>query len=299
MTKPKVDMSWMEVMQRVGTVRLRCESALHKQRPLRYYGVPRGGAVVAGLTGNPVDSPNEADVIVDDIVDSGRTRDRWESLYPGKPFHALVDKSASTLDAKLGWVSFPWEHADQDADAEDSVVRLLQHLGEDPARPGLVDTPRRVVKAWRELTAGYSQDPKAVLGRTFPSDGYDEMVVSRAIDFHSTCEHHMLPFFGQAHVGYIPGPDRTIVGLSKLARVVDVFARRLQVQERLTRQVADAIQSALAPVGVGVVVEAQHMCMACRGVRKANSSMVTSCLLGAFRAPETRAEFMRLIGGVK
>ena len=175
------------------------------------------------------------------------------------------------------------------------VEGILHGIGEDPNREGLVRTPLRVAKSMRFLTDGYRADAEAVLkGAVFESDT-DEMVVVKDIELYSLCEHHMLPFFGRAHVAYLPSTK--IVGLSKLARVVDVFARRLQVQERLTTQIANAIQEALEPRGVGVVIEAQHLCMMMRGVTKQNSSTVTSCMLGRFRSDEkTRNEFLQFIG---
>ena len=174
------------------------------------------------------------------------------------------------------------------------VEGLIRDLGENPMREGLRRTPLRVAKSLRYLTSGYRQDSASVLhGAVFESDT-DEMVVVKDIDLYSMCEHHMLPFFGRAHVAYLP--RKKIVGLSKLARVVDVYARRLQVQERLTTQIATAIQEALNPLGVGVLIEAQHLCMMMRGVTKQNSSTVTSCMLGCFRSDEkTRAEFMHIV----
>lgn len=177
-----------------------------------------------------------------------------------------------------------------EAEAKAAVRTILSYIGEDPDREGLKDTPRRVVSAWDEMTQGYGQDPEVVLGTDFDGDGYDEMIVVPHIEFVSCCEHHMLPFLGEAHVGYIP--RRRIVGLSKVARLVDVFARRLQVQERLTKQVADAIRNVLNPRGVGVAIRAKHSCMSCRGVMKQRAEMVTCTLYGVFRKPEVRAEFM-------
>jgi len=174
------------------------------------------------------------------------------------------------------------------------VRALLEGLGEDVEREGLRRTPQRVARSLLHLTGGYATDAAAVLrGAVFASDT-DEMVVVKDIEVYSLCEHHLLPFFGRAHVAYLP--DGRIVGLSKLARVVDVFARRLQVQEHLTTQIASAIESSLQPKGVGVVIEAQHLCMMMRGVAKQNSSTVTSCMLGRFRADaKTRAEFLDFI----
>lgn len=173
------------------------------------------------------------------------------------------------------------------------VVDLIRVIGEDPTREGLADTPRRVVDAWREMCDGYNTDIGELLSRTFP-DKSDEMVIVRGIEFVSLCEHHMLPFTGRASVGYVPSIDR-VVGLSKIARLVDAFAHRLQVQERLTMQIAAALEEHLAPVGTGVVIAATHSCMSCRGARKAGAEMVTSSLHGVIRYDDkARAEFLRL-----
>ena len=170
---------------------------------------------------------------------------------------------------------------------------LLRAIGEDPDREGLKETPARVAKSWKELYQGYRQTPEEVLETKFGADGYDQMVTLKCIEFYSTCEHHMLPFNGHAHVSYIP--EKEIVGLSKLARLVDVFAKRLQVQERLTVQVADSLHKTIKPKGVAVMLEAKHGCMLCRGVRKQNSSMITTALRGAYERPEVRAEFFNSI----
>lgn len=174
------------------------------------------------------------------------------------------------------------------------VVQMLKAIGEDPNREGLVETPDRVVRSWAELFGGYSQDPIRILAKTFESPN-NAMVICKNIDFHSTCEHHLIPFSGKAHVGYLP--NGRVVGLSKLERVVQCFAHRLQIQETMTHQIADAIQQALNPLGVMVVIEAQHLCMKARGVRNHSSEMVTSAILGRFEAAEVRAEFLSLIRG--
>ena len=176
-----------------------------------------------------------------------------------------------------------------------NVEQLLIHMGEDPAREGLARTPHRVGEAMQFLTQGYRQDPEAILRAALFEEDYRQMVVVKDITFYSLCEHHLLPFFGKVHVAYIP--NGKITGLSKIARVVDVFARRLQVQERLTTQIKECIQQTLNPLGVMVVVEAEHLCMQMRGVQKQNSVTTTSDFTGAFNRPETREEFMNLIRG--
>ncbi len=181
--------------------------------------------------------------------------------------------------------------------AEDAVRVLLRWSGDDPTREGLLDTPKRVAKAYGDWFSGYAMDPEEYLKRTFEEvAGYDEMVVLRDIEFESHCEHHMAPIIGKAHVGYLP--SGRVVGISKLARVVEAYARRFQVQEKMTAQIARCIQDVLQPRGVGVVIEAAHECMTTRGIHKRGVSMVTSKMLGDFRAdPRTRAEFLRFIDG--
>lgn len=181
-------------------------------------------------------------------------------------------------------------------EAEAAVRTLLQWIGDDPDREGLKSTPKRVVKAYEDWFSGYRDDPVEFLRRTFYEvDGYDEMVVLRDISFESHCEHHMAPIMGKIHVGYLP--DRKVVGISKLARVVETFARRLQVQETMTAQIAHCIQDVLKPKGVGVVVEGVHQCMTTRGIRKQGVAMITSQLLGHFRSDSrTRSEFLNIIG---
>jgi len=177
---------------------------------------------------------------------------------------------------------------------EEQVRHILKALGEDPNREGLLKTPQRVAEALAFLTQGYRLDPGKVINDALFTEDYEEMIVQKDIDFFSLCEHHLLPFFGNAHVAYIP--HHKIVGISKLARLVDVYARRLQVQERLTNQIANTIMEKLDPLGVAVVIEAEHLCMRMRGVEKQNSMIITSTLLGAFRTrQETRSEFMTLI----
>lgn len=181
-------------------------------------------------------------------------------------------------------------------DAENAVRTLIRWAGDDPDREGLLDTPARVVRAYEEFFAGYLEDPVQLLSRTFGEvDGYDEMVVMTDIRFESHCEHHMVPIIGKAHVAYLPG--RRVVGISKLARLVDLYAKRLQIQERMTVQIADTLNDVLQPKGVAVVIEGSHQCMTTRGVHKPGSAMVTSRMLGAFRDDaSTRREFLAMIG---
>lgn len=182
-------------------------------------------------------------------------------------------------------------------EVEAAVGVLLRWTGDDPQREGLIDTPKRVAKAYREMFSGYEQDPAAELGRTFEEvEGYDDMVLVRDISFHSHCEHHMVPIIGKAHVAYLP--DGKVVGLSKIARTVDIFAHRLQTQEAMTAQIAHVIQDVLQPRGVAVLIEAEHMCMAMRGIRKQGSTTLTTTFTGAFKDhPEEQARFMMMLRG--
>jgi len=181
----------------------------------------------------------------------------------------------------------------EDVSTQDIYREILRRFDEDPTRDGLLRTPERVEKALGFLTKGYRQDPTGILHDALFDVDYDEMVIVKDIEMFSLCEHHMLPFFGKVHVAYIP--NGKVIGLSKIPRLVDVFARRLQVQERMTRQIADAIQDAIHPQGVGVVIEARHLCMMMRGVEKQNSSTVTSAMVGVFQKQNTRAEFLSLV----
>jgi len=264
------------------------------------YGIPRGGVPVAfelgSFLGLPlVEKPDQHSLIVDDIADSGKTISRFPKHITATLFLKPHCKVKPNFYAKNtnAWVQFPWETAE--APSEDAIVRVIEVLGEDPSREGLLDTPKRVIKSYGQLYAGYNQNPKDILKTTFEGEGYDQIVLLKNIEFYSTCEHHMLPFFGKAHVAYIP--RKRVVGLSKLARLVECFSRRLQIQERLTSQIAQSLDEILEPTAVGVIMEAQHFCMVARGVQKQNATMTTSSLLGLFKQDEkARAEFMRLVG---
>ncbi len=211
-----------------------------------------------------------------------------------------MNNMAKGKEAEIKRFSKAGDHVVQDRpsrdEAEAAVRTLIRWAGDDPDREGLVGTPDRVVRSYEEFFAGYDEDPVAMLERTFEeTDGYDEMVVLRDIRLESHCEHHMVPIIGKAHVAYLPG--KRVVGISKLARVLEVYAKRLQIQEKLTAQVANTIQTVLQPRGVAVVIEAAHQCMTTRGIRKPGVTMVTSRMLGAFREdPRTRQEFMAMIG---
>jgi GTP cyclohydrolase I len=266
------------------------------------YGVPRGGIPCAILVQRTLEAhevpsfltedPTKADFIIDDIQDSGFTRSRFQQLItPSKPFLPLFSKDPT---APPVWFTFPWERMGKEDKAEDNVRRILQAIGEDPEREGLRETPTRVVKSWGKLFGGYSQSPNGII-KTFQDGACDEMVILRDIEFYSTCEHHMLPFFGKAHIGYLP--NKKVVGISKLARLLEVFSRRLQIQERIGQQVTEALMEILQPQGAGCVLEAQHFCMTARGVEKQDSIMVTSSMRGGFRDDHTvKSEFLRMIG---
>lgn len=259
------------------------------------YAVPRGGipaayAVQSFLVGlYLVDDPELADCFIDDLLDSGRTKAAYGEQFGNKPFFTLFSKQNASE-----WLVFPWERS-QEGSADDIPVRLLQFIGEDPSRGGLLETPARFLKAWREYASGYGKNAADIL-KVFEdgAEKCDEMVLVKGIPVYSHCEHHLAPFFGVAHVAYIP--NGRIVGLSKLSRLVDMFAKRLQVQERLTNQIADALEEHLKPLGVGVVVECRHMCMESRGIQRQGASTVTSAMRGALRdQPAARAELMALI----
>lgn len=237
-----------------------------------------------------VEEPEFAELFIDDLVDSGATRDRYWDRYGEKPLYTLCHKEEEGLNGT--WLSFPWERMTKDDGPQDNVRRLLEYIGEDPNREGLLETPNRVVRSYNDLFAGYKQKPEDVI-RTFEDGACDEMVVLRGVEMMSCCEHHMLPFYGKAHIAYIP--DKRVIGVSKLARILEIYSRRLQIQERLCQQVTRALMDHLQPLGAACVVEAKHLCMVCRGVQKQHSEMVTSSLLGVFRQPEVRAEFFSII----
>lgn len=264
------------------------------------YGVPKNGLYIAQLisdeTGIPVILDPEAissnTLIVDDLIDSGKTL----SAFPNNKKAVLFVKNQKQdqvdyyFEHSEDWIVFPWEKED---DIHDAVIRQMEYIGEDVSREGLIETPKRVVKSWDKLYGGYKQDPVALM-KTFSEGSCDEMVLLRNCEFYSTCEHHLLPFWGRIHVGYIP--NGKVIGVSKLARLVEVYARRLQIQERLVTQIADILMSELNAKGAMVVADAQHFCMTARGVEKQHSSMVTSAIRGVFVNDfNARNEFLNLI----
>lgn len=258
----------------------------------KFYAIPSGGVPVGlGLLGwsqlRMVDTREDADFYVDDLISSGKTMAR----YSDKPFFALIDKRSWAHGDD--WVVWPWEEPAEKG-IEDHITRLLQYAGDDPTREGLHETPARVGKAWKFWCSGYGADIGALL-KTFEdgAEGCDEMVVVKDIPFYSHCEHHLAAIFGTATIAYLP--NGKIVGLSKLNRLLDAFARRLQVQERMTAQVADALMEHLDPLGCGIVVKARHMCMESRGVCQQGHHTVTSALRGLFKEdPSVRSEFLAL-----
>lgn len=281
MSNDKYRMTWSEVEEGLSLI---------DDPGNKVYGVPRGGMIIAGFLhfAQNVMTPDEADIILDDIIDSGRTRDEYQKRFPMKDFVALVDKTGK--DKNIGWVVFPWE-SEEDS-IEDAVVRQIQYIGDDVTREGLIDTPARVKRSWDELFSGYNQDPKDVM-TTFTEGTCDQMVILKDIEFFSTCEHHLLPFFGRAHIAYIP--KKKIIGISKLARLLEIYTRRLQIQERIGDQVTEAIKEHLDPKGAACIIEGTHFCMTARGVQKQHSKMVTSSVVGVFRDNgPAREELMRL-----
>ena len=264
---------WDEIQERVSRL----------DKSLKYYGVPRGGQYISAML-IQVDKIEECDVIIEDLIDSGKTFENYK--HYGKPFFALFNKQTE-IEFKDKWLVFPWELKEEPI--EDNFVRILQYLGEDPTREGLKDTPKRYIKFMKEFL-----EPKEFNFTTFDAEGTDEMIIQTNIPFYSLCEHHTAPFFGVANVAYIP--NGKIVGLSKLARCVDLYANRFQNQERITTQIAERLQMELNPLGVAVTLKAQHLCMCMRGVKKHDTWTMTSKMLGAFKDNnEARNEFLNLI----
>jgi len=279
----KTKLSWNDVARMADN--LKAVIAQKVPRP-KVYPVPRGGIYAALLLGfEIVDSPDKANVIVDDLIDSGSTKAQHEVLYPDKPFYALLTKAHDDL-----WIEFPWERNQRNPheSVTDNVSRILQYLGEDVSREGLLETPKRYIKAMEEFLS-----PPEFNMTTFQADSQDMIIVDN-ITFESMCEHHLFPFHGVGHIGYIP-TDK-MVGISKIPRTLELFSRRLQNQERIGSQVADHLMHHLQPKGVIVILEAAHMCMCMRGVRKPGAMTKTSALRGLFCTDsDLRNEFLQLI----
>lgn len=309
-----VNLNWRECHLRAGFIAKDLLELAQTDVGAHLYGVPRGGVHAVALVHAQLmilisqtcghcylaEEPTRGNAYIDDIIDSGRTREKIRKRYVPLPnstfrFHALVDKTSMQEEDRSRWYSFPWERMSNDDGIQDNITRILQHIGEDPMREGLLETPKRVARSYKELFSGYGLSPADIL-TTFENEAkVDEMIVVDSIEFYSFCEHHMLPFSGKAHVAYIPG--KKIVGVSKLARIVDIYARRLQNQERICHQVTEALMTTLEPLGAACLLQAQHFCMMCRGVGKQHSRMSTSSLMGVFREPAVRQEFLSIIHG--
>ena len=271
----KTFINWEQIFERANKIK-------EKYPDARFWGIPRGGQVVAGILGNAVDNINDCDVIVDDLIDSGATMLRY--LKHNKPIEVLIDKRKEFTNE---WLVFPWENSEGDID--DNITRVLQYFNEDVEREGLKETPKRYIKFLEEFL-----NPPKWNCTTFEGEGYDEMIIQTGIPFYSLCEHHIAPFFGYGTIAYIP--NKRIVGLSKLARTLETFARRLQNQERITTQVAEFLMEKLEPRGVAVQLTAKHMCMEMRGVKKHNTWTTTSKMIGVFKQDaKAREEFFNII----
>tara|TARA_R110002153_G_scaffold181638_1_gene334940 strand:- start:1942 stop:2769 length:828 start_codon:yes stop_codon:yes gene_type:complete len=272
----KTNIEWTEIYNRLEFLKSAYEPNT------KFYGVPRGGQIIAGMLGNAVDKIEQADVIVDDLIDSGATLEQYKKY--NKPFAALIDKRKEYQNE---WLVFPWEN--HNGNIEDNVTRILQYFGENVEREGLQDTPKRYIKFFKDFLTV----PEWKF-TTFDSEGYDEMIIQTNIPFYSLCEHHIAPFFGYGHIAYIP--NKKIVGLSKLARTLDLFSHRLQNQERITTEVGEYLQERLDAKGVAISLSAKHMCMEMRGVKKHDTWTTTNKLMGLFHIDtDARAEFFNSI----
>jgi GTP cyclohydrolase IA len=280
------------------------------------FGVPKGGVLLSALLSEklkiPISSsePDELNgkiLVVDDLIDSGRTRKKYRTydfaclhIKTKTPVLSTISDNINFVPEKNSrnideWIHYWWEG--EEKPAEDAVVRMIQAIGDDPSREGMLDTPKRVIKSWSELYSGYegnTEERVQEMFTQFSSDGYDELVLLKDIEFFSTCEHHMLPFFGKAHIAYIP--TEKVVGISKLARLLDIHSRKFQIQERIGELVTTDIMKHLGATGAACIIEAQHLCMKMRGVGKQHSVMTTSSMKGVFLSkPAARAELMSLI----
>lgn len=270
------------------------------------YGIPRGGQYPAAMLAQDMGkklifSPSDIDcqtLVVDDLCDSGATIEKFRKEHAAAKFAVVYLKTGGKDYPWLkhgtaiegDWLVFPDEH---DGGIEENAKRILQYIGEDVTREGLVETPKRMRRAWDEIFAGYNTNPRDLV-KTFTQGTCKEMVILKNAEFYSTCEHHFFPFFGHCSIGYIP--DKKVIGVSKLARLLDCYSKRMQIQERMTTQIADFIMDELGARGVYVIAEGVHFCMTSRGVKKQDASMVTSAIRGVFESnAQARAEFLALI----
>jgi len=295
------------------TIIAECNRLATRHDRVNYYGVhgiPTGANSIVGVIGQILELPiieqldltdynKQAILVVDDLVDSGGTLNRYmDSGYINVDALFRKPHSPKNLAPQAkeinGWIEFPWERDRSESPAEDSIVRILEAIGENPDRDGLKETPKRVVRSWLELFSGYRKDPLSVIKTFEGPEKYDEIIYLRDIEMYSTCEHHMLPFYGKAHIAYIP--NGKVIGVSKLARLLEIFSRRLQIQERICSQVTGILMDELNALGAACIIEAKHLCIACRGIGKQNSVMGTSSIQGVFRdKAEARAELMTLL----
>jgi GTP cyclohydrolase I len=306
------ELEWNDVVQRAARLAdLINQDILAKEShviSIHLYGVPRGGIYAAMAIASEInhkfdatnvhayltEDANSADYIVDDIVDTGATREYYKEEYE-KPFISLVDKTKDRGEYCGHWVSFPWERMQNDQGPLENVRRLIEYIGDDPKREGLLETPSRVLRSYETLFSGYKQNPEDVI-KVFEDGACNEMVLLKGVEFASFCEHHILPFIGQAHIAYIP--NGKVIGVSKLVRILEIYARRLQIQERIGEQVTECLMKYLQPKGAACVLSAKHLCMSCRGVEKQHSTMITSSLKGVFlEDARTRSEFLSMIKG--
>lgn len=274
----------------------------HKYKVL--YPIPKNGLFIATELSSKLNIPISHDfnnilisykkeevLIIDDLIDSGKTLSQFEEYDKAVLFvkNNNENKVNFFIEKTDEWIQFPFE---KENDIEDSIIRQLEYIGENPNREGLIDTPKRIVKSWNELYAGYKMNPNDIM-TTFEDGSCDEMVLLKQVNFFSMCEHHLQPFFGQCNLAYVP--DKKVIGLSKLARMVEIFARRLQIQEKMTSQIADCLMEYLQPKGCMVLVEAKHLCMISRGIKSHDAEMTTSAIRGVFKEQEVRNEFLNLI----
>lgn len=271
---------------------------INREKYSNLYPVMKNGLPVAERLSGYIDLPisyqlKKNSLVVDDLIDSGKTLDQFPDNDKAVLFVKNDNENKINYFVKVlnEWITFPWE---KEEDIYNSIIRMIEYIGEDPTREGLIDTPKRIVNSWKELYSGYRTDPNDTM-KMFQEGVCDEMIILKNINFFSVCEHHLLPFFGKCFIGYVP--DKKVIGLSKLARLVEVFARRMQIQERMTTQIANCLMNYGNPKGVMVLVEAKHLCMISRGIKSQDAEMTTSAIRGIFEEQAVRQEFLNLIRG--